>query len=186
MAPRQHLRSILGRSRTSPLAFPAVFTTLLLGATLALSACGAQEAGAAAIVNGTVISDRDVQTVAGQLNTISQGGEKLSSSNVLLSLILAPYVISEAQSAGKTVSTSQARQVIAKVADPAPSTIEFVQVQLAIQQLDQTNRTSIVNEVGKAKITINPRYGTFDATKIELTAISPNWFPKASAASPAK
>ena len=186
MAPSQHLRSILGGTRTSPLAFPAALTTLLLGATLALSACGAQEAGAAAIVNGTVISDRDVQTVAGQLNTISQGGEKLSSSNALLSLILAPYVIAEAQRAGKAVSASQARQVIAKVADPAPSTIEFVRMQLAIQQLDQASKTSIVNQVGKAKITINPRYGTFDATEIALTPISPNWFPKASAASPAK
>ena len=186
LAPSQHLRSTLGKPRTSRLAFPTAFpTALLLGATLALSACGAQEAGAAAIVNGAAISERDVQTVSDQLNTISQDGQKLTSSNALLSLILAPYVLAEAERAGKTVSTSQARQVIAKVADPSPSTIEFVQMQLAVQQLDQASKTSIVSELGKAKITINPRYGTFDAEQIVLTPISPNWI-KAGATSPAK
>lgn len=185
MAPLQHLRSTLGKPGTSRLAFPSAFATLLLGATLVLSACGAQEAGAAAIVDGTAISDRDVQTVSEQLNPLSPGGQKLSSSNALLSLILAPYVLAEAQRTGKTVSTSQARQVIAKVADPAPSTLTFVQMQLAVQQLDQASRNSIVSKIAKVKITINPRYGTFDAKRIALTPISPNWI-KASAASLAK
>jgi len=83
------------------------------------------------------------------------------------------------------VSASQARQVIAKVADPSPSTIMFVQMQLALQKLDQTSKTLIVDELGKVKITVNPRYGTFNATQIALTPISPNWI-KASAPSPAK
>jgi len=166
--------------------------TLVLGASLALSGCGAQQAGAAAIVNDTtvrhqdiVISEKDVQSVPEELNALAQGGQELKVSDALLSLILAPYVLDEAKRVGKTVSPSEARKVIAKVADPSPSTIAFVQMQLALQKLDQTSKTLIVDELGKVKITVNPRYGAFDVTKMALIPISPNWI-KASAPSPAK
>lgn len=162
-----------------------VAAVLLLGLTLAVSGCGAQQTSAAAIVNGTAISDQDVQSVSDELNQLAEQGQKLRSSDALISLILAPYVLAEAERAGKNISDSQARQVIDKVVDPSPSTITFVRMQLAIQQLDQASKTSIVNEIGKAKITVNPRYGAFDAKQIALTPISPNWI-KTSAPSAAK
>ena len=165
---------------------------LVIGASLTLSGCGAQQPGAAAIVNDTVvrhqdivISDHDAQSVPKELNLLAQGGQELKVSDALLSLILAPYVLDEAKRVGKTVSASEARKVIAKVADPSPSTIAFVQMQLAIQKLDQASKTLIVDELGKVKITVNPRYGAFDVTKIALTPIAPNWI-RASAPSPAK
>ena len=166
--------------------------TLVIGASVALSGCGAQQPGAAVIVNDTtvrhqdiVISDEDAQSVSEELNTLAQGGQELKVSDALLSLILAPYVLDEAKRVGKTVSASEARKVIAKVANPSPSTIAFVQMQLAIQKLDQASKTRIVDELGKVKITVNPRYGAFDVTTITLTPIEPNWI-KASALSPAK
>ena len=58
-------------------------------------------------------------------------------------------------------------------------------MQLSIQKLDQASKTRIVDELGKVKITVNPRYGAFDVTKIALTPISPNLI-KVSAPSPAK
>ena len=166
--------------------------TLVIGASLALSGCGTQQPGAAAIVNDTtvrhqdiVISDEDAQSVPEELNKLAQAGQELKVSDALLSLILAPYVLDEAKRVGKTVSPSEARKVIAKVADPSPSTIAFVQMQLSIQKLDQASKTRIVDELGKVKITVNPRYGAFDVTRIALTPISPNWI-KASTPSPAK
>ena len=165
---------------------------LVIGASLALSGCGTQQPGAAAIVNDTavrhqdlVISDEDAQSVPLELNTLAQGGQELKVSDALLSLILAPYVLDEAERVGKTVSVSEARKVIDKVANPSPSTIAFVQMQLSIQKLDQASKTRIVDELGKVKITVNPRYGAFDVTQIALNPISPNWI-KASAPSPAK
>jgi len=172
LAPSQNLRYRLGRTTASRLAFA---TTVVLGATLALSGCGAQQPGAAAIVNDTVISSQDVQTVADQLNKLAQGGQQLRTGDALISLILAPYVLAEAQRAGKAVSVSQAKQVIAKVPNPSPSTVKFVQMQLAIQQLDQASKTSIVNQLNKVKITVNPRYGAFDAKQIALIPTAPNW-----------
>lgn len=168
-------------TRISRLAFP---TALVLGASLVLSGCGAQQAGAAAIVNDTVISDRDIQTVSQEVNQIDPGGQKLSSSDALLSLILAPYVLAEAKRTGKAVSASQAREVIAKVPDPSPPTITFVQMQLAVQQLDEASKNSIVGQLGKDKITVNPRYGTFDPTQIVITPTSPNWIKASPTPSP--
>jgi parvulin-like peptidyl-prolyl isomerase len=166
--------------------------TLVIGASVALSGCGAQQPGAAAIVNDTtvrhqdiVIRDADAQSVPLELNALAQGGQELKVSDALLSLILAPYVLDEAKRVGKTVSASEARKVIAKVANPSPSAVAFVQTQLAIQKLDQASKTRIVDELGKVKITVNPRYGAFDATQVALTPIEPNWI-KASAPSPAK
>ena len=160
--------------------------TLLLSAALALSACGgAQQSDAAAIVDGKVIKDQDVQTVLSQLNAISPEGQKLTSDNAVLSLILAPYVLAEAKRVDKSVSDADARKVIAKVAKPAPVTVTFVQMQLALQGLEEASKAAIVQKIGKAKITVNPRYGTFDATQIAIIPSSPNWI-KPTATAPAK
>jgi parvulin-like peptidyl-prolyl isomerase len=167
------------------MALATEFLTLLLGATLVLSACGAQQVGAAAIVNGTAISDKDVQSVALQLNTLAQGQAKLTSSTVLLSLIVAPYVLAEAKRTGKSVSDSQVLKVIAGVPEPSQSTMDFVRMQLSLQSLSQASKFSILTKLTMAKISVNPRYGTFDAKQIALQPISPDWI-KASAASAVK
>lgn len=178
LVPSENLRSSMGKTRPARLARAArsaKFLTLPLAATLALSACGSQEVGAAAIVNGTAISDQDVQTVSLELKPLAQGEEGLSPSNVLLSLILAPYVSAEASRAGKTVTVAQARQAIAKVPKPSPATIKSVQMQLGVQQLDPASQTAIVKALGKAKIEINPRYGTYDATQVAISPSAHNW-----------
>ena len=165
LAPSKHLSSL----------------TLLLGATLALSSCGTQQAGTAAIVDGSAISDKDVQNVSVQLNKIATGGQKLTPTIVLLNLILAPYVIAEADLAGKGVSDAEARKVINKVANPSRQTLDFVRMQMEIQSLTPAAKTSILSKLAKAKVTVNPRYGSFDATKIALIPTSPNWIKAAPA-----
>ena len=175
LAPSQHLRSMPGTTGTSRKALAARSLSLLLGATLALSACGSQAPGAAAIVDGSTISDKDVQTVALELNTIAQGQTKLTPSVVLLNLILAPYVLSEAGRTGKTVPDAQARSVIAKVPNPSPATMDFVRMQLAIPNLSTASKTAILAKLAKADVNVNPRYGTFDPARIEMLPSSPNW-----------
>ncbi|MEP7191791.1 MAG: hypothetical protein ABI903_02885 [Actinomycetota bacterium] len=172
MAPSQHIRSPLGTTRTSGMARAAA---ALLGGALVLSACGVQQAGAAAIVNGTPISDKDVQSVAVQLNALPQVQQKLTPSIVLLNLILAPYVLAEADRTGKGVPEAEVRKVVAKVHNPSPSTMDFVRMQLAIPSLDEASRASILATLGKTKITVNPRYGTFDVKAADILPTSPNW-----------
>jgi hypothetical protein len=164
LAPSQHLRSTLGST-----------LVLVLGATLALSACGTQQPGAAAVVNGTAISDKDVQTVAVQLNALPQIRQKLTPKDVLLNLILAPYVLTEADQTGKNVPEAEVRQIVGKVPNPSRPTMDFVRMQLAIPGLSQASKASILSTLRKAKITVNPRYGTFDATQAAILPTSPNW-----------
>jgi hypothetical protein len=188
LALSQHRSSTRGKTRTSRttrVCLPARLLTLLLGATLVLSACGTQQVGAAAIVNGTAISDNDVQNVSLQLNTLAQGQAKLTASTVLLSLIVAPFVLAEARRTGKSVSDSQVLKVINAVKTPSPSTMEFVRMQLALGSLTEASKASILSKLGTAKITVSPRYGTFDAKQIALRPLSPDWI-KASVTSVAK
>ena len=183
LAPSQHIRPT-DKTRTARTAWVAV---VLLGATLALSDCGTQQPGAAAIVDGAAISDKDVQTVALQLDTKAKDQQKLPPGDVLLYLIAEPYIVAEAKRAGKTVSDAQVRQEItkvAKVAEPAPATIEFVRSYLSIQLLDDAAKASMLANLGKAKVTVSPRYGTFDPQK-GLVPVTPNWI-KATASPVAK
>jgi hypothetical protein len=176
LAPSQHIRSTLGRARLPRAGFVAV---VLLGATLTLSACGARQAGAAAIVDGTTISEADVQTASLQLNTVSPGQPVLPSL-VLRNLILEPYVLAEA---GKSAPDDAAvRKAIAKLVNPSPATMQVVRTDLAIQALSPASKASIVNKLSKVKIDVNPRYGTFDASQVAMRATSSNWInPSASA-----
>ncbi|MEO8518181.1 MAG: hypothetical protein ABI438_03305 [Dermatophilaceae bacterium] len=160
--------------------------TLMLGAAFGLSGCGTQEPSAAAIINGTSISEREVQSVADEVNTLAEGGAKISSSNALLSLILAPYVLDEAERVHKTISESQAKQVIAKIAHPSAATVRFVQMQLAVPELDQASKNLIVGQLDKASIIVNPRYGTLDLKQIAMNPTTPNWIKATSAPAPAK
>jgi len=160
---------------------------VLLGATMALSSCSNQEAGAAAIVNDTTISDKDLQRVALQLGSIAKDQQQeLTTSTVLLSLILAPYVLTEASRAGKGVTEAQARKVIPKVANPSQRTLEFVRMQLALQTLDDAARASILTKLGKAEVTVNPRYGTFDPKQVAIAPTAPNWIKAAGSTKGAK
>ena len=186
LAHSQHSLSTLGRPRSFRRPFPAAFLTVLLGATLGISACGPQEASSAAIVNGVSISDQDVQSISDQVNALNQGGQKFSPNDALLGLILAPYVRDEARRVHKTVAESQAKDFIkSKIPHPSAATLTFFEMNLAAQGLDQASKNLIVGELNKAKITVNPRYGRFDPKQIKVIPISPDWF-KASATTPVK
>jgi hypothetical protein len=185
LAPSQHNHRTLGKPRSFRRPFPAVFLTVLLGATLGVSACGAQESSSAAIVDGVSISERDVQSISSEVNALAQGGQRLSPSDALLSMILAPYVRDEAKRIHKPIDESAARLVVKKIAHPSAATLRFVEMQLGVQELDQASKNLIVAELNKAKITVNPRYGRFDPKQIAMTASSPDWF-KASPTTPVK
>jgi hypothetical protein len=161
-------------------------TVVLFVAAVVLSGCGAPQPGAAAIVDGATISEHDLQTVTGQLNSMAQGEQKLVPSDILMNLILMPYVLAEADRAGKGIPDAQARKVIAKVPSPARQTLDLVRMNMAIESLTPDAKTAILAKLGKAEITVNPRYGTFDPKKkLAIVSTTPNWI-KASAPSGAK
>ena len=76
---------------------------------------------------------------------------------------------------GKALSDSAARSAIPAIAEPAPSTLELVKASLAFNQLTSTERSEAISLASKADITINPRYGTFDADRVSFDPSTPNW-----------
>jgi len=182
LAPSHDLRSMLGRTRRSLLAFPRALAMVLVGATLSLSACdSAQEAGAAAIVNGTVIGDQEVQTVSTQVRPVDP--EAQNPGYVLINLMIVPFVLAEADRANKTISEADARKALPNLVDPSPATIKYLQMKGALGQLDDVSKAAIVKELSKAKVTVNPRYGTFDLAQ-GLIPNSPNWIKPSATPTP--
>ena len=60
----------------------------------------------------------------------------------------------------------------------ADATVEVVRANYALYQMEQTDPTMIdqvIAELKKAKITVNPRYGRFDAATLEMVPVTPNW-----------
>lgn len=167
LAPSQQIRSTLGCA-----------LAIVLGATLALSACGTQQPGAAAIVNGTTISDKDVQKVVVQLNALPEIQEKLTPNDVLLDLILAPYILTEADKTGKKVPEAEVHKIVDKVPNPAQATTDFVRMQLAIPGLSEASKASVLAALAKAKITVSPRYGALDLKQTAIVPTTPNWIKK--------
>lgn len=158
---------------------------LVLGAAVLLSGCGAQQPGAAAVVDGRVISDTDAQQVAAQISTVPGVQQKVTPADTLVSLILAPYVLDQAEKDGKGVSESQARAAVKEIKDPAPATLDFVRTSLAANGLSDRARAAVLADVAKAKITVNPRYGTLDRKKLQLTPPAPNWIKATTPSAPA-
>jgi hypothetical protein len=181
LAPSQHIRA--SKTRTSRTSRTALAAVVLLGASLALSACGAQEAGAAAIVNGSTISDKDLQTASLQLEALTKSEQQaqIPTSVILLNLILAPYVDAEADRVGKGVTNAEVIKAIPKVVNPSPALVDFVRMQLAIPSLTQASKDSILAKLEKAKITVNPRYGTLDLKQATLNPTSPDWIKTSTA-----
>jgi hypothetical protein len=164
----QHSRTASGnRRRAAPI-------VLLLGVALLLSACAPRQSDTAAVVNNTVISENDVQTVSRQLSTLNQGREPFSVSNALFGLILAPFVIAESNRQRKSVTDEQVLQIIGKIPKPTPATARFVKMQLLLQQLDPASQNVVGTELGRARIVVNPRYGSY-LPKQGLVQASPNW-----------
>jgi len=163
----------------------AVPAALLLGGGLVLTACGAvNEAGAAAVVDGRVISDSALQTVTDQLNTSPRVQTKLTPRDVLVTEIIGPWVLDAASAAGRGVSESQARALAPEITNPSPDTVEFLRVNAAAQQLDQSFGPDLLAKIAKAEITVNPRYGTFDAKSFTITPRIENWLKPVEPATP--
>ena len=152
---------------------------LLLGAAVLLTGCGAQRPGAAAVVDGRVISVSDAQQVAEQISTVPGIQQKLTPADTLVSLILAPFVLDQAAKDGKGISEDQARVAVKEIKDPTPATLQFVRTSLAANALSEQARTAVLSEISKAKITVNPRFGTLDRTQLTLKAPAPNWMKPA-------
>ncbi len=168
----------------------AVAAAAVMGS-LALAGCG--QADTAAIVDGRVISESDVMVATQQYNDQLAANAKkqqaagqqptqqpITTDAVVNWLIWSPAVIAAASAYGQPQSESMARAALTAVQDPAPTTVELIRAQNALNIVkgDATASAALLAKVARLKVTVNPRYGTFDPQGGLLTTSAPNWLPK--------
>lgn len=144
-----------------------------LAAALSVSGCGT--ADTAAIVNGQVISESEAQTAAREINEAFKPQTPLDTKAAVSSLIAAPIINGVAERAGKAESDSSARSAMPDLSEPAQATLDLVKANFALQKLSDQEKQLIVEELKKAEITINPRYGAFDRDSATFEAPNRNW-----------
>jgi len=154
-----------------------------------LAACSVHP-GAAAIVDGTVISQDELETAQRELAPILSGA---SPSDVLGVLIAAPDYVQAASDNGVGVSIEDAEALLASVApaDEGTSTpaysagsIEVARFSLATSKLQALDGGDAIladalAKVGSRDVTVNPRYGTFAADTGRVTLVDPDWIVQA-------
>lgn len=151
---------------------------LAVGAALVLSGCGTRDV--AATVDGRVISESNAQQAAAQINQVFHPQNGFSTRDAVGLLISAPMRIQAAAASGHPQSESMARAQLPGLQDPNPATVELVRADAATQYLSQAQRLQILTALKKARIVVNPRYGSFDLTQGAMQATTPDWI-KASA-----
>lgn len=162
----------------------SIVTAVVVGV-LAVSGCAT--ADTAAVVNGHRISEQEVQEATTQIRK-AYPDSTLSTASALTSLVMASFINQVAEESGKGLSDSAARAAIVNIEDPVPATLELVKSSLSSQQLTSVEQGKVVELASRAKVTLNPRYGTFNATKVQFGTSQPNWIkaePAAPAATPA-
>lgn len=164
----------------------AVTATLGLAAVTLLGGCGFEtRQQAAAVVNGQVIHEDDVQETANQLKAAKFTTEE---NIVVTGLIAAPLLDDALASTGGFQPDAAYASTIAAISDPTETTKAFVfaAVTLQEQQLAPAVEAKYQAAVKSADVSVNPKFGTFTLTAgpvfFALGSASPSWIKPSGAA----
>ena len=161
------------RSRAGALAVQA--------ATLALTGCTTfGKASTAAFVNGTAISDATVAEVTNQFNTnlASTADQKLQEAQTLGVLILAPFVLNQVKASGSWTPDARFNTALQKIPNASQATKDFLATSIILQQggpLTDADVTAILDQLKKADVVLDPRFGTWDPNTGAFLAADNNW-----------
>lgn len=159
-------------------------TAIALAGVLALSACsGTSSAETAAVVDGRVITEQQVRVATEQINEAFKPEQPITAAQALTLLIRAPFINEAAAKAGHPQSESAARAAFKDFPEePAAATVEILQAEASLQQIDDAGRQDLTKKFAAVKMTVNPRYGTFDPEQAAIVPDEPNWLVPAPSA----
>lgn len=156
-----------------------------LGATALAGCTSTPTSDTAAVVDGSVIKESDVQQAASQLTTAVTPEQPVSPGQVLDLAIKAKAINAYAEDRGRAVAPSVVRAPFAEkgINDPNPVALDVLGSIQALNQfrdpasgqLDQVTGQAILEKLTKASVTVNPRYGTWNAAETSLAADTPDW-----------
>jgi hypothetical protein len=163
---------------------------LAVGTAVVTSGCGESTADRAAVVDGSVITETELQSAMKEVNAMDPAllQEKLTPSGTLTALVQAPVVLEFLAQQGIVISDSVATRDAADrgIVDPGDSTIEVVKLASAIsaaQQSGQLGDTApLLQQLREQEVQVNPRYGTYDTETASISLGLPSWIAPADAA----
>ncbi|HEY6742085.1 MAG TPA: hypothetical protein VI110_06970 [Lapillicoccus sp.] len=153
----------------------------VLAATLALTGCTTfDKTSTAAFVNGTAISDATVAQVTNQFNDnlASTADQKLQEAQALQMLILAPFVLNQVKASGSWTPDARYNTALQKIPDASQATKDFLATSIILQQggpLTDGDVTAILDQLKKADVVLDPRFGTWDPNTGAFLAAENNW-----------
>ena len=160
-------------------------SVLMAGVAVALvSACGTPEAGSAATVGSRRISVHDLQSATADIQALYGPDQPVPQQSVLFLMAAAPYLETAATKVQAGASLDDARNVFGtKVPNPSPAALEVIQANVIIANLQKlgTDKAGpalqeVTESLVRDKISVNPRYGTFDPEN-GIKQVQPNWLP---------
>ena len=158
-----------------------VLAAAVLAVTLAVTGCTTfQKASTAAFVNGAAISDSTVAQVVSQFNDnlATSDQQKVTESQVLGVLILAPFVLGQVKSSGSWAPDARYNTALQKIPDATQATKDFLATSVVLQQggpLTENDVTAILDQLQKADVVLDPRFGTWDPNTGGFLTQDNNW-----------
>jgi hypothetical protein len=155
-----------------------------LAATALLAGCGSMTAGAAAVVGDRRISVSEVQEATADAQTwVGQGG-RISQTQILYLLAVAPFVQDLAARYNARASEDDARRALATmVPNPCPGVLAVIRANISLntmqERIGQEQTIMALGEINQKLatlgFTVNPRYGSFDAKTGRFEPERGNW-----------
>ncbi|MEI2778737.1 MAG: hypothetical protein V9G19_22770 [Tetrasphaera sp.] len=145
---------------------------------LGLGGCGIGNADVAAKVDGRVITEDAARTAAEQINQAFTPDQPLTMANAIDLLISSGSVLEVAEAKGQTVTVDAALAALAgKVENPTPETIDLLRANAAWNMIGQDPQApqALAAALDKKRISVNPRFGTYDKEQLTLAPAAPNW-----------
>lgn len=141
---------------------------------------GCAKADTAAVVNGVTISESKAQATARQLAQELNLQNPPTTGDIVQMMILVPTFVEVAAEKGVHYSAEAARSdPIFSTIDPTDYAVELLRVQKIAEQLPQDAQAEFAARVAELDVEVNPRYGTFDPTTMNLTPGQPDWIAAA-------
>ncbi len=163
----------------------ARIAALVLGGSLALSACGGTDEGestgsgaTAAVVEGDTITVGEVQqssreladVIRAQAQSSGQQPQELGPDTLLSSLVQVPTILDYAEKNDIDVPSEAAiqRQLGDVVGSPSQRTVDFFRANAVYSQLEQAQQQEIAQLTQEQDVKYSPRYAS-------ITGKRPNW-----------
>lgn len=150
----------------------ATTAALLAGGALVLTGCGSTNV--AARFDGHLVTEQDVRRAVEDVNKAYKPQQPYTAQQALSALIRAPYLIDYASEHGLPQTESMARADI-PLNDPAPSTVRILQSTAAIEHLTEQDKIALSKTFQGLKVTVNPKYGAYDADQALVATATPDW-----------